>query len=108
LCEKIFDSIKKKKKKKQKRKSFAMKVQNRNPVKNQVTEEKGRKSAEEKVFNTTLLVDGGRLLESEPSSPVSLSPLPLLATAATTTMGQFFWSSQPTHSHLIFSEGIIA
>jgi hypothetical protein len=84
-----------------------MKVQNRNPVKNEVMEEKGRKSAE-KVFNTTLLVDG-RLLESEPSSPVSLSPLPLLATAATTTtMGQFFWSSQPTHSHLIFSEGTIA
>lgn len=86
-----------------------MKVQNRNPVINEVTQEKGRKSAEEKVFNTTLLVDGGRLLESEPSSPVSLSPLlPLPATAATTTMGQFFWSSQPTHSHLIFSEGIIA
>lgn len=78
----------------------AMKVQNKNNTKNEVME-KGRKSTE-KVF-TTLLVDG-RLLESEPSSQVSLSPL-LLPTA--TTMGQFFWSNQQqTHSHLIFSEGI--
>lgn len=77
-----------------------MKVQNKNNMKNEVME-KGRKSTE-KVF-TTLLVDG-RLLESEPSSQVSLSPL-LLPTA--TTMGQFFWSNQQqTHSHLIFSEGI--
>nr|CAH0110754.1 unnamed protein product [Daphnia galeata] len=69
-------------------------------MKNEVME-KGRKSTE-KVF-TTLLVDG-RLLESEPSSQVSLSPL-LLPTA--TTMGQFFWSNQQqTHSHLIFSEGV--
>lgn len=77
-----------------------MKVQNKNNTKNKVME-KGRKSTE-KVF-TTLLVDG-RLLESEPSSQVSLSPL-LLPTV--TTMGQFFWSNQQqTHSHIIFSEGI--
>jgi hypothetical protein len=86
---------------KAKRKRFAraMKVQNKNNIRNEVME-KGRKSAE-KVF-TTLLVDG-RLLESEPSSPVSLSP-PLLPSNAA-TMGQFFWSNQQTHSHLIFSEG---
>ena len=77
-----------------------MKVQNKNNMKNDVME-KGRKSTA-KVF-TTLLVDG-RLLESEPSSQVSLSPL-LLPTA--TTMGQFFWSNQQqAHSHLVFSEGI--
>lgn len=60
--------------------------------------EKGRKS--EKVL--TLPVDDG-LLESEPSSPVSLSPL-LLPTA--TTMGQFFWSDPQQSHHFIFSEGI--
>lgn len=60
--------------------------------------EKGRKS--EKVL--TLPVDDG-LLESEPSSPVSLSPH-LLPTA--TTMGQFFWSDPQQSHHFIFSEGI--
>lgn len=59
--------------------------------------EKGRKS--EKVLQ--LPVDG--VLESEPSSPVSLSPFLLPATKA---MDQFFWSKQKQPHHLIFSEGI--